>query len=80
MHMSKVDDTVVATDKSPATKDVEPGKGSPLEGDKRLKPRLPKFVLPKFSGDVTKFCSFWDSFKSAVDKNSDCPLLTSSII
>ena len=25
------------------------------------KPRLPKLVLPKFNGEITKFKSFWDS-------------------
>ena len=35
------------------------------------KPRLPKLVLPKFDGEITKFKSFWDSFYSAVNKNAD---------
>ena len=35
------------------------------------KPRLPKLVLPKFKGEITKFKSFWDSFDSAVNKNAD---------
>ena len=35
------------------------------------KPRLPKLVVPKFNGEITKFKSFWDSFDSAVNKNSD---------
>ena len=34
-----------------------------------IKPKLPKIVLPKFNGEVTKFRAFWDSFESAVDKN-----------
>jgi len=33
------------------------------------KPRLPKLTLPKFNGDVTRWTTFWDSFKSAVDEN-----------
>ena len=33
------------------------------------KTRLPKLVLPKFNGEITKFTSFWDSFDSAVNKN-----------
>ena len=37
----------------------------------RAKPKLPKLILSKFSGDVTRFRSFWDSFKSAVDNNED---------
>ncbi|XP_065918882.1 uncharacterized protein [Dysidea avara] len=39
--------------------------------NKKAKPKLPRLVLPRFSGDVTKFRSFWDSFKSAVDENND---------
>ena len=34
------------------------------------KTKLPKLVLPKFKGDLTKFRSFWDSYDSAVHKNS----------
>ena len=35
------------------------------------KPRLPKLVLPKFNGEITKFKSFWDSFDNAVNRNAD---------
>ncbi len=31
--------------------------------------KLPKIQLPKFRGDITKFQSFWQSFKVAVDEN-----------
>ena len=34
------------------------------------KPKLPKIELPKFSGDVTKFRSFWESFESSVHQNA----------
>ena len=34
-----------------------------------MKLKLPKIKLPKFNGDVTKFCSFWESFESSVDCN-----------
>ena len=33
-------------------------------------PKLPKLIIPKFSGEITKFRSFWDSFDSAIHKNS----------
>ena len=33
--------------------------------------RLPKITLPKFSGDITKFRSFWQSFKCSVDENEN---------
>ena len=33
--------------------------------------RLPKLQLRSFSGDVTKWTSFWQSFEAAVHKNSD---------
>jgi len=38
---------------------------------KRMKPKLTKLILPRFSGDVTKFRGFWDSFKSAADENDE---------
>ena len=28
-------------------------------------------MLPKFSGEITKFKSFWDRFDSAVNKDAD---------
>ena len=31
--------------------------------------RLPKISLLRFNGDITRFYSFWQSFKSAIDKN-----------
>ena len=31
--------------------------------------KLPKFVLPKFKGDITQWRTFWDSFNSAVHTN-----------
>ena len=34
-----------------------------------IKPKLPKITLPRFSGEITKFHAFLDSFESAVDKN-----------
>ena len=34
-----------------------------------MKSKLPMIELPKFNGDVTKFCSFWESFESSVDCN-----------
>ena len=34
------------------------------------KPRLPKLSLPTFRGDVTRWVSFWDSYKSAIHSNS----------
>ena len=37
----------------------------------RAKPKLPKLILSKFSDDITRFRSFWDSFKSAVDNNEE---------
>ena len=36
-----------------------------------MKPRLPKLSLPKFRGGVTKWQSFWNSFKYAMHENSD---------
>ena len=33
--------------------------------------RLPKLILSKFRGDVTKWTAFWDSFSSAVHERAD---------
>jgi len=35
------------------------------------RPKLPKLHLPKFSGDITRFKIFWDSFDSTIHKNPD---------
>lgn len=32
--------------------------------------KLPKLVLKSFNGDITKWCSFWDTFEAAIHKNS----------
>ena len=42
---------------------------APTNVQNAAKPRLPKLSLPKFKGDVTKWNSFWDSFKSAIHQN-----------
>ena len=35
-----------------------------------VKPKLPKLHIAKFSGEVMKFRTFWNSFNSAVNQNS----------
>ena len=35
--------------------------------------RLPKFNLPCFNGDVTRFQAFWQSFTCNIDENEDLP-------
>ena len=35
------------------------------------KVKLPKLSLKKFNGDVSRWTSFWDSFESAVHRNTD---------
>ena len=44
------------------------------------KTHLPKLVLPKFNGEITKFTSFWDSLDSAVNKSVELSLVVSLII
>ena len=41
--------------------------------------KLPKLSLKKFSGDITTWSTFWDTFESAIHKNPN-KILTSSII
>ena len=36
--------------------------------------RLPKIVIPKFSGDPTKWPSFWDQFTALIDRSSRSPI------
>ena len=35
----------------------------------RQQVRLPKINLPRFNGDITRFQSFWQSFKCSIDEN-----------
>jgi len=35
----------------------------------RQQVRLPKIHLPKSNGDITRFQSFWQSFKCFIDEN-----------
>ena len=35
-----------------------------------VKPKLPKLHIAKYSGEMMKFRTFWDSFNSAVNQNS----------
>ena len=46
------------------------GQTQPTLGTNPAKAKLPKLILPKFRGDVTKWSSFWDSFRSAVHENA----------
>ena len=34
-----------------------------------VKPKLPKLILPKFSGEIIEFRGFWDRFQTAVHNN-----------
>ena len=36
-----------------------------------VKPKLPKLQLPEFTGDITRFKTFWDSFNSAIHMNTE---------
>jgi len=80
-HLSAPTDKTPVTDRAvsePPTK-AGPGDKKEHEGSKpRLpegglvsvgKPKLPKLHIAKFSGEVIKFRTFWDSFNSAVHNN-----------
>lgn len=41
----------------------------PATAESRIK--LPKLVIPSFDGDVTKWMSFWDSYESAIHRNTN---------
>ena len=46
---------------------------TPSSGSARtiVKPKLPKLVIHKFNGEITKFRTFWDSFSSAIHTNTE---------
>lgn len=55
----------------------------PLAGDPpahSTRVKLPKLSLEKFNGDLTKWIMFWDTFESAVHRNSPFLASTSSTI
>ena len=39
--------------------------------DRGAKVKLPKLSLPHFSGDLTKWMSFWDSYESAIHSSKE---------
>ena len=45
--------------------------GSFLAQNGTNKAKLPKLTLPKFTGDATKWTTFWDSFSSAIHTSED---------
>ena len=62
----KIDELIAVTSSASFTSS-ETTVASPVNPLTHSKPRLPKLTLPKFNGDVTKWTTFWDSFKSAID-------------
>jgi len=34
-----------------------------------VKPKLPKIMLPEFSGEITEFQGFWDRYETAIHNN-----------
>ena len=64
----KIDELIAVTSSASFTSS-ETTVASPVNPLTHSKPRLPKLTLPKFNGDVTKWTTFWDSFKSAIDEN-----------
>ena len=59
----KCSSTILSTDHTPA----EMTKATISPGNHHVK--LPKLALHSFSGDVTQWLTFWDSFKSAIHDN-----------
>ena len=51
---------------------VHPNNGIP-GGPIYCRPKLPNLVLPRFKGEITNYCTFWDSFDNAVHKNPGLP-------
>ena len=62
-----------ATPSPPVATDHEVVPIPPLSASTRtiVKPKLPKLMIPKFNGEITKFRTFWDSFNSAIHTNAE---------
>ena len=52
-------------------KRAESPNDSKRESHERIEAKLPKLELPKFSGDVTNWQSFYDRFNAIIDKRGD---------
>lgn len=50
--------------------DQTPTCGGPLLTDAASRVKLPKLTIRPFDGDITKWTSFWDSYKSAIHTNT----------
>ena len=58
------------TEEHPTSISVETVEGAPTYPSSfTVTPKLPKLVLQKFNGEITKFRTFWDRFDSSVNKN-----------
>ncbi|XP_065051274.1 uncharacterized protein LOC135680947 [Rhopilema esculentum] len=53
---------------------LQSGSSSSSHGNSNSK--LPKLQLPRFSGDIVNFFSFWESFNAAVHENTNIPTIT----
>ena len=62
----KIDRAISAT---PTTPPATPGLPEAPRAPERSRVKLPKMNLKPFSGDITHWTTFWDSFKSAVHEN-----------
>ena len=57
---------------------AEPQEAASTASGQAREVRLPKLDLPKFSGNVIEWTSFWEAFSAAVDESNlpDCSKLT----
>ena len=65
--------TASPTTTAPPSRATTPPLDPPSPGDllaHSTRVKLPKLSLKKFNGDLTKWMTFWDTFESAVHKNS----------
>ena len=58
---------IVKAEKDPATHTTTEAAGAGTRNNHHV--RLPKLALHSFSGDLTQWLTFWDSFKSAIHDN-----------
>ena len=53
---------------TPVTRSTASTSGPMIHSDSKIK--LPKLTIPPFEGDITKWTPFWDSYDSAIHRNS----------
>ena len=69
--LTMIDKALKPKPSSPSPAASSPTPTSPAVTPPVNRVKLPKLSLPHFSGNITKWDTFWDSYESAIHKNDD---------